>query len=372
MNIKSRLRGSIPAALLLTLAAAALLALNGTVRSMERLLPEALVLRAPEGLSLSFRELREDLPPEGQTYSLAALRQSWAANARARYEGESVDLILTDEHYGEIAPLEMLYGNYFLRSDTPEENRFIVISDKLAVRFFLTDNAVGNTLRVNGTDCRICGVYRAEEGLLAEASSSGREAVYAPFDLDPEAVPQLLYVRGGDASIHQSIADGAAGAFGHGIGWETISAYPEIQSMARQLFRGVVFLWGIPVVLLVSVCLFRQGKAAVLGLQAGRRSLRECLLCLPWLAGLAAVLLLICFPPEIPPQYLPADNIFDFPFYTRTILQALQARNAAPICDFYWNLSHIGLLACLAWGAVSLALFLLAFWELVRWLKAQA
>lgn len=144
---------------------------------LERSLPDALVLRAPRGLSLTFRELRYAQPPEGQSYALASLEQAWVSNAWASYEGESVDLILTDEGYGELAPLELLYGNYFIRSDSPEENRFIVISDKMAVRFFLTDKAVGQTLEVNGVECRICGVYRAQEGLLAEISSSGREAV---------------------------------------------------------------------------------------------------------------------------------------------------------------------------------------------------
>lgn len=189
--------------------------------------------------------------------------------------------------------------------------------------------------------------------------------------MDPEAVPQLLYIQGGEGAIQQSIADSAAAAFGHSLRWDCISSYPEIQSMARQLFRGVVFLWGIPVVFLLGICLFRQGKAAVLGLQAGRSGPKEWLLCLPWIAGLAAVLLLVCFTPEIPPQYLPADNIFDFPFYIRTAVRAIQARNAAPICDFYWNLSHVGLLACLGWGTVSIGLFLLALWELVRWNRAE-
>ncbi len=147
------------------------------------------------------------------------------------------------------------------------------------------------------------------------------------------------------------------------------STYSEAVSLGWQIFRGAVFLCGIPVLALLAAGLVRQVKSAAGELREGRNRAKSWLLCLPWAGGIGVLLILICFSPEIPSRYLPADNIFDFGFYFRTAIAGIQAQNAASMCDFYWKLSQNGLLACLMWGVIGVALFWMAAVAAAVWEK---
>lgn len=57
----------------------------------------------------------------------------------------------------------------------------IVISDRLAVALFLTDQAVGRTVRFNGQEYTVRGVYREPDSLLARLSQTTTPSVYLPL-----------------------------------------------------------------------------------------------------------------------------------------------------------------------------------------------
>lgn len=74
--------------------------------------------------------------------------------------------------------------------------------------------------------------------------------------------------------------------------------------------------------------------------------------------ALAVVLLVLAgFTPFIPPDALPADNLFDFGHYAGVIARNIQAHNQYAGLDMLWNISQNAIGGCAAAGAAAVAAF---------------
>lgn len=373
------IRKSVVFLLLLLLAGTAFSIQGEILCIMQRTLPQAMVYRANGTLSARWEKLAGLEPEEGTTVTLAELRTGMVFNALTDREIETVDFILTDSGYPDAVPLELLYGTFFTVSEVPEENRFLVISDRLAIRFFLTDRVVGRTLRVDGLEFQVCGVYRSGNSLWEQISSAGRETVYLPYSALPVQEPgtQLLYVKGSDGSFAESVTDGLETALGTSLGYQTMGNYSDSFAIAAFFQRAAFFFCGLALIGLLAVLAVRQGRLAVQSaiLQGDRRAaLRPGIIALCGSLLIVVALLLICFSPELPPRLLPADNIFDFGFYAKEAVTAMQTLNGSTVADFYWRFSQNMIIGSAVWGCLSVVAFYPAFFygvSLFRWLRGQ-
>lgn len=370
--MRAALRKAAAPVLLLALLVLAVTFQNDVVSQAKRDLPAAMEFRAGSGLRLSFDQVESaPIAKAAPEFAASALQSGTAAPALAPEATTPVDLLLTTSAYGGVAALHLVRGAYFQVSPVPEESRFAVVSDRLAVRLFLTENAVGRVFLLGGERFTVCGVYRAPSSLMERLSSDGGDAVYIPYTALPvfaSAKPTALFVSGADTISMQAVEGQIVNTFGGQAGASSYTNFLDTRALLREGQKVRLFLFGLPVLILLAVLLSRRSGAcaAALGRGDARAARRNAVYAAGCLAALLALFFFVRFQPYLPGGFLPTDNIFDFGFYQNAVVSAVQAKNAYGGCDFFWNLSA----RALCWGAagliVSLALYGMLFAALLR------
>lgn len=364
--MRATVRRAVPFICLLVLFTFSVVFQNGVVSTAERDLPAAMEFRAHQGLRVSFSKVESAPVQNGSKFAASALQSGAAAPGLSPGSAEPVELMLTTASYGNIVPINLIRGNYFRVSLVPEENRFAVISDKLAVRLFLTENAVGQTLMLSGTRFTVCGVYRTMPHLMERLSSDGGDIVYIPYASLPQnekAKPTSLLISGAGTLSMEAAEWQIANAFGESAGSSNYTSYADTLALLREGLKARLFLLGIPVIALLAVLFTRRCKkiATDLGRDDARMARRSAFSAAVCGAAILLLFLFIRFQPYLPGKFLPDDNIFDFGFYSNAVVSSIQAKNAYEGYDFFWNLSSRALCWSTAGTLVSLALFIALF-----------
>ena len=123
-------------------------------------------------------------------------------------EGYPVAAYYTTREAADFFGLSMKYGLF-----DPWQDGTIVISDRLAVSIFLTDNVLGAPLRLDGRQYIVCGVYWADQTLLAQISRTNETDVYLPLasysDQEAQIDKLLIDPRGATNTIDRISEIGA-------------------------------------------------------------------------------------------------------------------------------------------------------------------
>lgn len=159
----------------LNIAVIAVIAVTAVGKKATERLPEGIALKSESGLQISFKETRL-ISPLATAVSISKA----AVTSEFYTDTELINLNISDENYLQVIPLNLIRGNFFFIQDTPVENRFAVISDRLSTTLFHSLDAIGNVVNISGTDYVICGIYKADNSLISRISGNGMEDVLFP------------------------------------------------------------------------------------------------------------------------------------------------------------------------------------------------
>jgi len=78
---------------------------------------------------------------------------------------EFSDLYATNEDIFPVLNLEIMYGEFFTKADVSRRAKRVVIGPKLAEKLFVrAENAIGNSIKIQGTSFKIVGVLKSKGG----------------------------------------------------------------------------------------------------------------------------------------------------------------------------------------------------------------
>ena len=261
------------------------------------------------------------------------------------------ELVLTDERYNVIFPMSMAEGAFFHTEPEQRANtRDVVISDVLAVQIFGTEQAVGSTFLLGGTEVTVVGVYRTDRSLAWRLASDGTESVYVPFYTDAASVSAVEEVYAAESSgpgldRFLTLLDGAL------AGWQTTDLSLQ-RRLVEQRTRLTCFFCGVLGASFLLWALWKVLRRDVLCLkecsQNGRWWASHALLWAAFLGGSAVILWSIPFELLLP-EPLTETNILRPSFYIEYWISSAQHLRRSPGGAFaltVWNLQAL-------WGALS-------------------
>lgn len=341
MKKEKVIKNAIPVMVFALLTVALLCLQNGIAKQTEETLPYAISLRSEQGLNLSFED-RADLPLATGLHIEKAMVGSALSSETAE-----INLNITDENFDDILPIDIIRGSFFFIEETPLQNKFIVISDLLAVKFFRSEDVVGNSLLLNGEEHTICGVYRADNSFMSELASNGLDSVYLPYKSVSgyETLPvHMLYLKSQTRFIDSEL-DKITAVTGKPPLPQFVSNYKNCRELIAQTDKITLFFIGLFFICILLWGMVRAIKKAYRAHKADEK--KSSLIALGVGVGcvIAAVMIwmLVSFTPFIPVTLLPSDNIFDLGHYFKLILEGIQSKNGFPIYDFLWNYSFVAM-----------------------------
>lgn len=176
-----------------------------TVAEAVRFIPQAVLLENPYGLGLS---LSEYLSVSGELTVTAALTERGYVSMPDKPGLAHADLTYTDSRYGNLMGLDIIRGAFLPNGSF----KCAVISDKLAVEYFMSLDITGTEITVDGTVYSICGIYRERTSLTARLSQNGRTEVFLSLADYPNAEEPVrkLFVPVGSSGLTAQAANQAA------------------------------------------------------------------------------------------------------------------------------------------------------------------
>ena len=249
----------------------------------------------------------------------------------------SAQISYTDEQFGERVSLSFVYGNYFLVTDSVEENRYAVISEKTATELFFTTNAVGSSLKIGEEEYIVCGVYKSDESLLRQISEDNRETVYVPYGAlaNWKALRcQTLLMDPDAAAFTAEAADRVYEWTGQLVDADTCTNYRDLLLVYRFLTGLFWFYAGVLVIVVLLFYAWRQGKKGYLYYTKTRRIPKAYWgASLGFLLGAILIFWLSSFDAALPSAILPIENLFDVSHYVTEWIGNIQEFHGSALFD---------------------------------------
>lgn len=104
-----------------------------------------------------------------------------------------VQLSYTTSNYADIINLKLLYGEYFKSEDILSKKNNAVISQALAFKLYLNDNACGKYIDINGENFLIVGVYGENYPYLQNISKPKETTIYTSKKINTLTYTPLKY-----------------------------------------------------------------------------------------------------------------------------------------------------------------------------------
>lgn len=98
----------------------------------------------------------------------------------ATVKDQTVTPILTTENYFDIYKVNV-NGSGITEENISNKDKVAVIGSSLALKLFLSTDAVGKTIEINNTEYKICGVFQEDDDFINEISGDGKQRVYIPY-----------------------------------------------------------------------------------------------------------------------------------------------------------------------------------------------
>ncbi|WMJ22347.1 ABC transporter permease [Paludicola sp. MB14-C6] len=324
------------------------------INQAKNTLPTAICFRSQDGMNVSFDEIKE-------LKDVTAVAQRNATIATTyNDDNEKVNLWYTNENYFEVANFKCKYGSFFEAKSGVEQNRFIVISNQLALRYFKTDKVIGQSMLIDNQIYTICGVYEQKQALLNQLAQQKLSTIYMPYQSytgKEPLLPQLILVKSNSQFI-KSAYDYVQNQIPSYLNYDSVTNYNDILRLIRQTIRLSIAACGIVVLIILIILLIRQSKKSY---QLYRMDgfTREFYKAIALIGILVAVGILTIFLTQfnffLPADWTPKENIFDLNFYKEQLKSVFQMKNTIMVYDPFLNYSYISMFTC---GVLSIMLFL--------------
>jgi putative ABC transport system permease protein len=260
-----------------------------------------------------------------------------------------VQLVLTNHSHVDFLDIRLIRGAFFTEEASDKGRNETVIGSRMAYDFFYRYDVIGETIEISGKEYVITGVYENNKSLAAILGEDGIERIYIPFrSVDGyEKIPiETLHLY--DPSLKESVlgdyritADLRERA---GLNFDAFD-YKNYYACVSDLLRytkGFVFILGIFGILLLARLLFKITVRCLAVLKNSYNDyyffqllyvnklyiLKALLIVSAFAASIVLIFNAVRFNPNILPEYVPPDNIFDFGFYFNRIKESLHLSNS--------------------------------------------
>ncbi|WP_418665985.1 ABC transporter permease [Allofournierella sp.] len=240
--------------------------------------------------------------------------------ASCSYQGTTatVSLASTSGDMQALLQGRVAFGAFYRESAAMEENRWAVIDETLAVRFFMTAKACGRKLWVGDTEYTVCGVVKARTNGLEPMFADGLPRVYIPANsqegsMEGKGLTWCGFSRKTDSKA--GVAAALAQYSGAYVSEENIVDLTSLKKMAAAIRNTAVCALAVCALFLLK-CVFHKY------LQRGLGTYWK--IVGPGMGLGAAAAAVTTFLLSAPPALLPSDNIFDLSHYWGEFLALLQ------------------------------------------------
>ena len=262
-----------------------------------------------------------------------------------------VRVVMTRHNYEDFSDIRIVKGSFLTQQQCTNARNVVVISEELAFRLFSSYNIIGNQIELfNGEKYKIAGIYKKKSSIISFLGFDGADRVYVPFEsynkLDTTPVKTLLIrYKGLEALKFKEYTIQYLLFQKDGIdtsAYRTTDYYtaPAALAQYKTVFIFLIGVWSVYMLLAMLVrylrknyCTFRDRLKDMYFLEMLKTEkpliIRILLVIIITLAIITGIYSMIRFKLNIPPQYIPQDNIFEFRFYMNTIKQAISAENSS-------------------------------------------
>ena len=259
-------------------------------------------------------------------------------------------LCYVDSRYFTVFPHTFYSGGAFLANAVEGGANQLILSEKLAIAFFGTWNAVGLSLMVNGETYTVAGVYAKGDQVMDTFFNDGTETVFLPITTLPVerrtadvlVVLPFVSAKSGDGAgkgtgsqsqdvsgrivqIEQTLSENLRN---QGYSYQVTAHIGEDETL-RQSTQALVFALGAWTCFVLAgwllwlcgrwLCHWQRGKQRAYFWGVWKKEWQG--LALYGVLALAAVFCIVLvianirFPLRIPSEFLPESNVFDLTFY---------------------------------------------------------
>lgn len=257
-------------------------------------------------------------------------------------------MVLTDEKYFSLYPYKMVQGGKIDFLSVKNGNKIAVISDILAINLFKSIKVIGNTITLSNVKYKIVGVYKENQSLTYSASEDGYERIYVPYSsytvsgANEKLFLDIFTTKDASQTGYNNINNKLTKTIGGNISLYNMVDYTTLKKISFQYIHMFYFIIGICVIVVLIKITFKYLKNLVaffrekLKISYFNDILSDnkkgiVIVFSKIILSLISVLIifnLIKFNIVIEDKYLPPDNIFDVSFYTKTIVDDIQLKNA--------------------------------------------
>lgn len=347
------------------------LSLNVVITHSKQL-PKGVMISASRGVNITFEDSDN---PAMQVGISGVVSANSSVTSKLSSQGFSVPTKLnyTNEGYGEVVPLEFLFGGYFVQNYIPEANHYIVISDSLSVKFFKSHDSIGQQLIIDGEKHTVCGVYKQPTNILSEFSADGLEQIYLSYSNlkgYENAVIQRFYLFGQENAFNESIIAQAQLPSNYTVQYDSLTNFNDIRQVIEQSKSVALFIFGINIICFFAYIFVLKAKKICKDISTGKFHIKHCLFStlqiLGCIVGTILVFLLVKFQLHIPSEMIPPDNIFNLSFYIKAIISTIQMQNSLGLYSFYGDYSVMLVASATMLGILLSAMFVVTWWYGVK------
>jgi putative ABC transport system permease protein len=257
-------------------------------------------------------------------------------------------IVLIDENYLNLYPYKILAGGKFNSLSIKNGEKVAVISDVMAADLFKSIKVIGDTITLNNEKYRIVGVYKENQSLTYEESEDGYERVYIPYssytivDKTQNLFLDVFTTKETTQMSYKNINNDLTKTLGQNFSSYKMVNYTILKNMVFQYMKILCFLIGICVIIFILKIILQYLKNIVVFFREKFQTnyFKDILInykkelifsfskVVFLLISIIIIFNLIKFNVVIEDKYLPTDNIFDVPYYTKTILDDIKLSNA--------------------------------------------
>lgn len=270
--------------------------------------------------------------------------------ARTGTGGQPVAVVFTDSSYPLFFETSLTDGVFFSEEAFAKGLNTAIISRDLAGRLFGTYKAVGNEITLFDSKYTVIGVYERSRSFLSFLGSETTERVFVPFTSGASfrgRPVRTVSVREerfeGDNFRKYELDRILREELAINLDAYKINDFYNADEVTSQLRHLLVFFIGIACIVFFAglfkgfaVKKYGTMKRALKDMYffqflkyRTRETAEAALAALAFAGAVAGVAILINFRPGIPPEYIPAENIFDLKFYAEVVKASIQSANSS-------------------------------------------
>jgi hypothetical protein len=352
-------------------------------QSMERSLPHAAALINPSGVGITMLQAQstQEKPSSGNQPNIiiGALSNEELRTVRVTGFGASVKAYTAyaTPLAGLCLPLRYTYGNWFLPDESGMAS-LAVIPQSLSLVLFGTDKPAGNSLSIDRTDYRICGVYSEygvfaqENGFLQKISGDGIPRIYLYSPLRMAQLPvTVLYLSDENQSEAQLLKQQASDAYKTLLNGKIVDYRQQIRLANSLWYLSVLLCVFLPAAMLLVFAGLQFVRLHARQNESVSQKLKHFLLGTCFAAIVLILLTLMLNRFRIPQSYLTQENIFAFSAYVKSIESFFTSLHAeSRTSHFEWTFVT-QLLGLLFWALISLGCFCAGILKVYRIVKQK-